>query len=148
MRGAGRGVHYRGPVPRAAPSLPPITLMMDWLLLVVLAALASAATLVPVRYRWGTERLLVVAFLAFVVLLGAAIAMRLADDELALVGIITTLAGGIIGSVWSIHRLVGATRVPDPLVEVGAATLAFIAGAMAGGFVLLFLLALGNPGIA
>jgi hypothetical protein len=120
---------------------------MEWIPAIAAAALAFGTMLVLVRRRWGTERLIVAAFLGALALAGGALALGLADEGYEVFVLVVAVASATSASAWAVERIVRSATVPDPLVEVLAGGGAFVGGALAGNVVGYFLVALSMPRI-
>ena len=120
---------------------------MNWMFALLPASVAFALVLVLVRQRRGTERLIVAAFVGALAIMGAAVALGLADGGDALFAVVIGTASAATASAYAVERLVRATKIPDPLVEVLGGAGAFVGGALVGTLTAFILIALSVPRI-
>lgn len=120
---------------------------MNWMFALLPASIAFALVLVLVRQRWGTDRMIAAAFVGAVAIVGASIALGLADGGDALFAVVVGTASAATASAYAVERLVRAAKIPDPLVEVLGGAGAFVGGALAGTITAFILIALSVPRI-
>ena len=120
---------------------------MNWMFALAPASVAFALVLVLVRQRWGTERLIVAAFLGALAIMGAAMALGLADSGHALFAVVIVTASATTASAYTVERVKRAATVPDPLVELLGGAGAFVGGALVGVVVAFLLVAMSVPRI-
>ena len=121
--------------------------MMSWLLTTAASAVVMSGLLVFVRRRWGTERLIVAAFLGALALIGAYVALGLVHDGYDVFVRVVMAASATALSAWGVERIVRSATVPDPAVEVVAGAGAFVGGAIVGNVGGYILIALSVPRI-
>ena len=122
---------------RTTDSYAPITTSMNWLVASSVCSIVFAAAAVPVRRRFGTGALLAAAAIAAgaVFALGLiAISRRPPPDGEGFGDFVlgTAVLGGAAGGVAALERILRASTLPDPLVELVVTAAAAIGGALLG----------------
>jgi hypothetical protein len=125
---------------------------MFWFVVSIVTGVIFAGAAVPVRRRFGTGALIMLAAGATVCILGAWGAMVFRTpprDGLGFgifVVITAAIAATVLGAV-TIERLVISSTIPDPLPEIAGGAAAFVCGSLAGALAGAILASLSGPRI-